>query len=718
MVITDVNQVVYQGDGINTAWPFTFRIIDATDVKLMLIDADGTETDITSDYFVDTINNTVHYPGYAPGAEPPESEQPAPVQTGQRLVIYRELPITQEKNLGDKWPFSIIELALDKLTMILQQIYEWWDRCLKISPIARSEHPDFDMTFPVEAGKSFRINADATGFEVSDDPQPYAEMAMEAATTASEAAEAAEAAAAATILQAVWYDNVADMVAGNLPAGNTAGTKGYYSVNDGGAGIYNVRAKTNTDVDDAGSIIFLGNGNVAELIIDGVVNVKQFGAKGDGSTNDAAAINNAINCTKANQILFPKATYALNSEIIFNRGNVTVIGNRATLFCLSSYVSRHVFWLRNDSSQMHNIVIDGLEINGNKANITSNLTGILAGSSSTDPITDITIKNCYIHDTTHNGIHLDGYTVDNNPVQRGSRLLIEKCHVANTRLAICQSGVTSTIRDCTLSNSALENITVDNGCRNCEIVNNTINVHYGGCGNIGTDGSDQTRIIGNRIDNGNNTTAATDLNVGICFNANTGPCNFCVVADNQILGNTKYGIWIKDKTDIGRHIGCGYTTITGNVFTSNAVKDIYIDNVYGSAGSNLVIANNRYTTVDGVELNSTNLNNIVKRSSFDAEVKGLVKLTKEANVNDFEYNGFLVGRYLVLTLTFSFSTIASEGWTKICTPNVTITKGTAFTFVAGYSGEARDGVASAIEGNGIRIWVYTTDVSKKFSANH
>lgn len=513
------------------------------------------------------------------------------------------------------------------------------------------------------------------------------------------------------------FDSVAEMLAAGLVPEVYAVTSGYYAVNDGGAAFYRIRNKAQTDIDDGGSVLFLNNGNVAELIIiNGIVNVKQFGAKGNGSTNDAAAINNAVNCTKANQILFPKATYALNSEIVFNRGNVTIIGNNAALFCLSSYVSRHVIWLRNDSSQMHNIVIDGLEINGNKANITSNVTGILAGSSSTDPITDITIRNCYIHGLTHNGIHLDGYTVDNNPVQRGSRLLIEKCHVLNTRLAICQSGVTSTIRDCVLTNSALENITVDNGCRNCEIINNTINVHYGGCGNISTDGSDQTRIIGNRIDNGGDTTAATDINVGICFNANTGPCNFCVVADNQILGNTKYGIWIKDKTDIGRHIGCGYTTITGNVFTSNAVKDIYIDNVYGSAGSNLVIANNRYTTVDGIELNSTNHDNIVKRASFDADVTGIVKLTKESNVNRFEYNGFLVGRYLVLTLTFSFSTIASQGWTKICTPNVTITKGTAFTFMAGPSGEARDGKISATASTGIQIWVYTTDINKNFSA--
>ena len=59
MVISTVNQVVYNGDGITTAWTYTFPIIEATDIKLTIIDTDGTETDVASDYYVDTVNSTV-----------------------------------------------------------------------------------------------------------------------------------------------------------------------------------------------------------------------------------------------------------------------------------------------------------------------------------------------------------------------------------------------------------------------------------------------------------------------------------------------------------------------------------------------------------------------------------------------------------------------------------------------------------------------------------
>ena len=62
-----------------------------------------------------------------------------------------------------------------------------------------------------------------------------------------------------------YFNNVAEMKAYNLAAGDTVITNGYYATNDGGGALYTIRTKTNEDVEDNASIHFLQNNLVAEL---------------------------------------------------------------------------------------------------------------------------------------------------------------------------------------------------------------------------------------------------------------------------------------------------------------------------------------------------------------------------------------------------------------------------------------------------------------------
>lgn len=123
--------------------------------------------------------------------------------------------------------------------------------------------------------------------------------------------------------KAVWVDSVADMRELDAPQGITVATRGYYEPNDGGNGFYYIRAKEVGSVDDGGSVIFLDNDNEAKLITDGTVNVKQFGAKGDGVTADDVAIANAIGFCDANKRLYfpPCDGFLVNNPVVVTNPN-------------------------------------------------------------------------------------------------------------------------------------------------------------------------------------------------------------------------------------------------------------------------------------------------------------------------------------------------------------------------------------------------------------
>jgi len=118
------------------------------------------------------------------------------------------------------------------------------------------------------------------------------------------------------------FDNVSALKsAENLKNGSYVKTLGYYNIADGGESIYKVRTVTNDDVIDEKLIIeLLDNTLIAELIINNqTINIKQFGAKGDGITNDADIINYALNTvsyTKIKKVYFNEKYFIGNTTII------------------------------------------------------------------------------------------------------------------------------------------------------------------------------------------------------------------------------------------------------------------------------------------------------------------------------------------------------------------------------------------------------------------
>lgn len=152
-----------------------------------------------------------------------------------------------------------------------------------------------------------------------------------------------------------YFNTIAEMKADtDLVAGDTCQTLGYYSVNDGGVGLYKI--VNSTSEDDGGSIHILDNGLRAELIIeDGIINIMQFGAKGDGITDNKNIIDNALKKLVGGGILFfPIGNYATSGEHIIDTNAELQIkgsGKNATKITLLDD-GEYIFWCKNENNHL------------------------------------------------------------------------------------------------------------------------------------------------------------------------------------------------------------------------------------------------------------------------------------------------------------------------------------------------------------------------------
>ena len=169
MITSSVNRVIYKGNGVATEFAYPFKIFDRTDIKVLLVDKDGNRSILTSDYYVDMEAMKVYYPGYAPGAVEPGTEQPAILQEGETLVVYRDVPITQMDRMPENYPFDVNERMHDKSCVIDQQLADELRRSLKFG--VEFEGADFDPTLPIQAGFGWRVSDDGKTIVPTENPK-------------------------------------------------------------------------------------------------------------------------------------------------------------------------------------------------------------------------------------------------------------------------------------------------------------------------------------------------------------------------------------------------------------------------------------------------------------------------------------------------------------------------------------------------------------------
>jgi len=125
-ISTTTSRITYSGNGVTDEFAFPYYFFENGDLIVILTDSDGVSTvqTITSDYTVTGAGNDSG--GTVTMLTPPAA--------GESLLIYRSLSLTQETDYitGDPFPAETHERALDRLTMIAQQLQEELNRSAKL----------------------------------------------------------------------------------------------------------------------------------------------------------------------------------------------------------------------------------------------------------------------------------------------------------------------------------------------------------------------------------------------------------------------------------------------------------------------------------------------------------------------------------------------------------------------------------------------------------
>lgn len=172
---------VYVADGVNRNWEWTFPVLSVDDLQLIMMDKEGTETEVKSGYERDDLNKRFIYP---------VPEMPA-LPEGTTVIVRRITPMTQQLDLVRRGPLDAesLESSLDKLTMEVQEVHEAADRAIKF-PIGEPE-PETSAQAYLNKITNTRDEAVADITQAKDEAVAAGEEAVEAAKDAADQAQEA-----------------------------------------------------------------------------------------------------------------------------------------------------------------------------------------------------------------------------------------------------------------------------------------------------------------------------------------------------------------------------------------------------------------------------------------------------------------------------------------------------------------------------------------------
>ncbi len=311
-VNTTASKIIYNGNGGSTVWPFTFPAVSANDLEVFYTDTVGNQVQLSPLAYTAVLNPTVGSNPTAAGGQIIYPLSGPAIALGTKLTIVRMLAETQDTSLtnqGTLWP-PVIEEELDYIVMLIQQLSEQLGRqfAVPVSDPNPAELPTVAQRANLSAAFDASGNMIAVGFIPGTTPVSSVLLPFLLSSTLVDAR---------AILGVQLADNVAAAQAATWPGigVNFLYLAGYYAAGDLGAGLWKRYASPPAT---AGYFQSADGAYWLPVPLQGI-SPYQFGAKGDGSTNDYGAFSNLsalIQAQGGGLVSVPRGTFKINTSVI------------------------------------------------------------------------------------------------------------------------------------------------------------------------------------------------------------------------------------------------------------------------------------------------------------------------------------------------------------------------------------------------------------------
>lgn len=337
MTISSTNRIAgpYNGNGVTVSFPFYFKVFASTDVQVVqLFVAGGIETTLVqnTDYTVALNANQNSNPG---GTITLTAGALASGYTVTITSTIQNLQPTDLTNQGGFYP-EVITDSLDRATIQIQQISDIGDRAIKV-PL--SDGATAGLTLPTATQRANAFLA----FDASGDPVAVTGGTSGAPATVTRQTFNGDGVTTTFTLasapgglgnSALVYINGICQERSTYSIGGTSLVFSQAPV----AGTNNIEfvnfLTTNIGTTDANLVQYTATGTGATAIsaytkFQEHISVKNFGAVGDGVTDDTTAFTNAVAAAGTRDIFVPGGSYVITGTVagnFYSDATVTIIG--------------------------------------------------------------------------------------------------------------------------------------------------------------------------------------------------------------------------------------------------------------------------------------------------------------------------------------------------------------------------------------------------------